>query len=59
MPLKLLCQVHLMESAWYNRLKKIAGAGNLAAGDLRMVFRVGHYDSCSIWVTCYHEYEKV
>jgi hypothetical protein len=33
MPLKFLCQVHLMASAWYSRLKKIAGAGNLAAGD--------------------------
>jgi hypothetical protein len=59
MPLKLLCQVHLMESAWYSRLKKITSAWNLAAGDLRAVIWVGRSDSCSIRVTCYHEDENI
>jgi hypothetical protein len=59
MPLKLLCHVHLMESAWYSRLKKIAGGGNLATGDLRAVIWVGRSDSCLIWVRCYREDEKI
>jgi hypothetical protein len=59
MPLKLLYQLHLIESAWYSRLKKIAGAGNLAVGDLHAVIRVGRNDSCSIWVIGYREDEKI
>jgi hypothetical protein len=55
----LLYQAHRMNSPWYNRLKKITGAGNLAAGDLRTMIQAVRRDSCSVLVGYYREDEKI
>jgi hypothetical protein len=57
--LKLLCQAHWMNSAWYSKLKKIEGAGNLAAGDLHTRICASRYGSCLAQEWYYRGSEKI